>query len=192
MQTIFVFDRVAVLVRHWYEVSPEDCEHGARIELREVDRPPHAGSESAAQPFTMGKPIWRADLFDLIGMPPGNMDRAHHHTRFAGYEPTGREWAAGLTADPFAWLGTQLRDVSQLLTRAGFDPESAQAAALEVASAATRVVQLARACSGASCRTEQSCLEATRDTRESVGMMLAQFRGGSPDPRVARLSEEAS
>jgi len=79
LQFCFLLDNVAILVRHWYEIGPDDEEHGTRIELRSIARPAHIGSESAAQPVTLDMPLWRADIFDLIGEPPGNLSRAHYH-----------------------------------------------------------------------------------------------------------------
>jgi hypothetical protein len=188
MQTAIVFDRVAVSVRHWFEISPEDAEHGARIEMRAVERVPHQGSESAAQPFGFGLPIWRADLFDLIGPPPGNMRRAHFHTKFDGCEPIGREWDDDLTAKPFGWLAAQLRDLSPLLLRFGFAPDVAQATARDVARSATEICRLAGNNSGTACRGNEDCLAATRDVAAVVAMMLAAFRPGSPDPRLTETT----
>src|SRR5262249_19507546 len=58
MQFTFLLDNVAVLVRHWYEVGPSDEEHGTRVEVRTIARPAHVGTESAAQPMTLDRPLW--------------------------------------------------------------------------------------------------------------------------------------
>src|SRR6185437_11686479 len=83
-------------------------EHGARIEIRELVRHPHRGSESASQLTTVDRPLWRADLFDRLGDPPGSFSVAHFHPRFTGNEPSARFWDAALSADPWTWLGDQI------------------------------------------------------------------------------------
>ena len=60
MQVAFVAHSVAVIVRHWYEIGEADDEHGTRVEIRQVTRPAHIGTESAAQPITLDRPLWRA------------------------------------------------------------------------------------------------------------------------------------
>src|SRR4051794_34714991 len=69
----FVYTDIAILVRHWFEVSLNDShlEHGARLELRLRDPQPHRGTESAAQKIVTDRPVWRADLFDRIDGTPG-------------------------------------------------------------------------------------------------------------------------
>ena len=34
MQEVFVFNEIAVIIRHWYEIGVNGREHGARVEIR--------------------------------------------------------------------------------------------------------------------------------------------------------------
>src|SRR4029453_10238353 len=54
----FVYSRVAVLVRHWFEIGLSDgvLEHGARLELRLLDPQPHRGTEAAAARVGSARP----------------------------------------------------------------------------------------------------------------------------------------
>ena len=99
----FVYNDVAVLVRHWFEVSlkASHLEHGTRVELRVRPPEPHRGSESAAQAITADRPLWRADLFDRVDGSPGGFEavcveleaeaRPDILTRLLSYE--ARLWA---------------------------------------------------------------------------------------------------
>ena len=109
MQHILTLTGVAVVVRHWFEIDLEDAsmEHGARIELRELAARQHRGSESAAQPITLDRPLWRADLFDRLADEPGTFGVAHYHPEFSGHEPCPRAWDPELTARPWRWLRDQ-------------------------------------------------------------------------------------
>ena len=93
----FVYSRVAVLVRHWFEIGLDDgvLEHGARLELRRLEPQPHRGTESAAQRIVIDRPVWRADLFDRLDRPAGSFSAAHFHPRFDGDEPCDRVSATG-------------------------------------------------------------------------------------------------
>ena len=108
MQYILALSRSAVTIRHWFEIDLDDAsmEHGARIEIRELPRHPHRGSESASQLTTVDRPLWRADLFDRLADPAGSFSAAHYHPQFTGNEPSARFWDAALTADPWGWLVT--------------------------------------------------------------------------------------
>ena len=185
MQFCFLLDRVAITVRHWYEVGPEDEEHGTRVELRTIARPAHIGSESAAQPVTLDEPLWRADIFDLIGEPPGNLSRAHYHPTFAGREPSSRNWDARLSQDWRGWLSAQLRDLPAVLTAAGA-PELADDGQVPTGSQVSQILTAAENLLGAGCDAGQRCLAATRDTAAAVAMMLQMLRPpGTTDPRLA-------
>src|SRR6478735_42965 len=71
VQTVFAYRSIAIVVRHWFEIAPEDEEHGCRVELRSVPRLVHRGTESASQMLIIDRALWRADLFDLVGGEPG-------------------------------------------------------------------------------------------------------------------------
>ena len=186
MQFCFLVDEVAILVRHWYEVGPSDEEHGTRVELRTIARPAHIGSESAGQPVTLDEPVWRADIFDLIGEPPGNLSRAHFHPTFEGREPSSRNWDLGLRENWAGWLKAQLTELPTVLAAAGAgglapdDDHKLTAAQLD------HVIAAAASLLGARCDGGRQCLAATTDTTTAVAMMLEMFRPtGTQDPRLA-------
>ena len=89
MQQAFVFEKVAVLVGPWHEPM-EPPERGARVEVRLLADEPRRGSRSAAQRLVVDQPVFRADLFDQVDGPPGNLRSAHFHPRFHGVEPCDR------------------------------------------------------------------------------------------------------
>lgn len=185
MQNVLVFDGVGAVVRHWFEVGRDSEEHGARVELRCVERVDAGASPFAAPRYVVGRPVLRADLFDIWGDAPGNMSRAHFHSRFDGAEPGEREWDEELTRAPFDWLGERLRATSDLWTAAGLEPGEAARAAESVRQLVEPVVALARLNAGAQCRTSEQCLKLTGDTTREVGEMMAIYRGGASDPRLA-------
>ena len=118
MQQAFVFDGVAVLVRTWHEpMSPP--ERGARVEVRLLADELWRGSRSAAQRLVIDQPVFRADLFDQVDGPPGNLQSAHFHPRFHGVEPCDRHWPDEIRADPTGWLAAQLSDLRALLDASG-------------------------------------------------------------------------
>jgi hypothetical protein len=184
MQHVFAFTELAISVRHWFEVGPEDEEHGARLEIRRIVRHPHRGSESAPQVLELDEIVWRADLFDALGDPPGSWSRAHHHLDWDGIEPTGRTWDDGLSADPLGWTRRQLEDLPALLDRRGVTLADPGAEAADVRGALPAIMAALEACRPAACRSPQACLAATRDAREITQIMLGMFRAGAPDPRA--------
>jgi hypothetical protein len=117
----YVFPEVAILVRHWFEVSLKDShlEHGVRVELRLRDPERHRGSESAAQKIVVDQPVWRADLFDRIDGTPGAFEAAHFHPHFEGVEPCKRHWADEVKSAPFEWLHGRLSDIADVAAAAG-------------------------------------------------------------------------
>jgi len=120
MLQAFVFESVAVLVGPWHEpVDPP--ERGTRVEVRLLVAEPRRGSWSAAQRVVIDDPVFRADLFDLVDEPPGNLASAHFHERFDGVEPTDRLWPEGIKHDPTGWLAGELSDLGRLLERGGVD-----------------------------------------------------------------------
>jgi len=122
MQHVFIFGPLAITSQHWEE-DPEDGTHesGARVQVRRVqnvivDGIRHRVGRDGVQP-TIGEPVWRADLFSLVGGPPGNWDVAHHHPQFSGMVPCERERDPGLTRDPVGWTERHLRDLTATLDR---------------------------------------------------------------------------
>jgi len=120
MQQAFVFEKVAVLVGPWHEpMTPP--QRGARVEVRLLADEPRRGTRSAAQRMVIDQPVFRADLFDQVDDPPGNLRSAHFHPRFDGVEPCERHWSDALRADPTGWLAGQLGDLRRLLESSGVD-----------------------------------------------------------------------
>jgi hypothetical protein len=114
----FMFDKLAVIVMPWREpMTPP--ERGARLEVRRLGDEPHRGSRYAAQKFVIDDPLFRADLFDQMNHPVGNLKSAHFHPKFNGVEPVDRVWPDELKRDAVAWLTAELSDLASLLARAG-------------------------------------------------------------------------
>jgi hypothetical protein len=122
MLQAFVFESVAVLVGPWHEPT-EPPERGARVEVRLLEPEPRRGSFSAAQRVVIDQPVFRADLFDQVDSPSGNLLSAHFHPNFEGVEPCDRVWPDEIRADPTGWLAGQLGDLEHLLARAGVPAE---------------------------------------------------------------------
>jgi hypothetical protein len=129
MFAAFGFETLGVVVGDMYFVDPEPLagqetpERGVRLELRLAERAEPQGSIYAGVPITLGRPVWRVDLFGSTESPPGTLDRAHHHPRFNGWEPSRRHFVPELSADPLSWLADQLADPAAVLDRAGIDAD---------------------------------------------------------------------
>lgn len=123
----FGFERVGVLVSDLYFVDPnpkpgqEGAERGVRLELRMLNDDELRGTIYSARPIRVDEPIWRVDLLETVSSPPGTLNRAHHHPKFAGWNPTRRVFDPELSADPVSWLGKQLSDLPAVLERAGIE-----------------------------------------------------------------------
>jgi hypothetical protein len=120
MQQAFVFEKVAVLVGPWCEPM-DPPERGARLEVRLLADEPRRGSGSAAQRVVIDRPVFRADLFDQVDGPPGNLRSAHFHPHFDDVEPCERYWSDEIRDDPTGWLAAELGDLRGLLERSGVD-----------------------------------------------------------------------
>ncbi len=155
----FGFDAIGVVVSDLYFVDPhpeagqEGAERGVRLEVRLLARRDLPGSIYSAQPIVVDRPVWRADLLESVDGPPGSFDRTHHHPRFVGWEPGRRKFEAAMSADPLAFVASQLGDLPSLLERAGIDPATllaADAQALassipEILEATSRLLERVRA-----------------------------------------------
>jgi len=134
MLAAFGFEALGVVVGDMYFIDPaplagqETPERGVRLELRLVDRADPQGSIYAGVPIAFTRPVWRVDLFGSTESPPGTLDRAHHHPRFNGWEPSRRHFVDELSADPLAWLADQLADPAAVLARAGVDADEVSTA----------------------------------------------------------------
>ncbi|WP_445187408.1 hypothetical protein ACTXG6_09620 [Pseudonocardia sp. Cha107L01] len=177
MLQAFVFDEVAVLVRHWFEIDLADShlEHGARVELRLLAGQPHRGTESASQQYVIDQPAWRADLFDRLDATAGGFDAAHFHPRFAGVEPSERHWANPVRESPWDWLGEQLSNVGRLVEAAGLALRRPGMDNVQVRVAAPQIVAAAQRLAPAECRSAQQCYALTRDAATSVDLMLGSL-----------------
>jgi hypothetical protein len=116
----FVFEGVAVLVGPWHEPA-NPPERGTRVEVRLLDDEPKRGSQFAAERVVLDRPAFRADLFDQITSPPGNLKSAHFHPHFDGIEPSNRVWDDAIQRDPTGWLAGELADLPALLARGGVE-----------------------------------------------------------------------
>ncbi|MEY2569907.1 MAG: hypothetical protein QOE63_257 [Acidimicrobiaceae bacterium] len=120
MRQAFIFEKVAVLVGPWHERG-NPPERGARVEVRLLDDEPRRGTSSAAQRAVIDRPLFRADLFDRLDGPTGNLRAAHFHPHFNGVEPCDRHWDDVIQRDPAGWLAAELGDLANLVARSGFD-----------------------------------------------------------------------
>ncbi len=120
MLQAFVFDKVAVIVFPWNEPG-NPPERGTRVEVRMQGDEPQRGSQFAAQRVVIDHPVFRADLFDQVNHPPGNLRSAHFHPNFEGVEPSDRVWRDEIKQDPTAWLAGELSDLGAVLRRGGID-----------------------------------------------------------------------
>jgi hypothetical protein len=131
MLQAFVFERVGIVVGDLYFLDPnphkgqEGAEHGVRLELRVFDRGDLKGTIYSAMPIEVGRPIWRVDLLESVDGKPGSFNRTHHHPKFNGWDPTGRQFLRELSSDPLGWLAGQLADLPAVLERAEVPPEVA-------------------------------------------------------------------
>jgi hypothetical protein len=172
---VLTLSRSAVTIRHWFEIDLSDAsmEHGSRIEVRELRKQQHRGTESASQLVVVDRTIWRADLFDRLSDNAGSFGAAHFHPEFADNEPCARAWDAALTADPWGWLG------DQVATLGGDTWNLDPADAAELRGLAATVVGLARQFSPELCGSAAECFRLTRDVGEAVQLMVDGLR--APD-----------
>ncbi len=172
MLITFSFTRIAITVRRWFEVAADaTMETGARIEMALLSPQPHCGSESAAQPLTVDRTFWRADLFGRLDLPDQPYAAAHFHPRFTGPEPSDRVWSEDLTRDPWAWLQARLVDVERTALEAGLDAAPAREDADAVRAAAERIVATARSLGPQHPLSRDEIFQLTRDAALRVRMM---------------------
>lgn len=170
----FVYPEVAILVRHWFEVSLKDShlEHGVRVELRLLTPQPRRGSESAAQKILVDQPVWRADLFDRVDGVPGGFEAAHFHPRFDGVEPCKRHWADAVKDAPWDWLHGRLSDIADVADAAGVRLGDPAAESGHVRADAQTIVAAAQSRAALQCRSKQQCHAWTQDAAPTVRLML--------------------
>jgi hypothetical protein len=177
-----VFGRIAVVVAP-VRVDNEPPEHGARVEVRLLDPDPRRGSRAAAQRVVIDQPVFRADLFDRLDLPPGNMLCAHFHPTFEGVEPSARHWDDALVADPTGWLEAVLSDLASALGRSGLvDPTEAwvqaDAAALrEATPEVTRAVESVWRSLGIPCGADRNAESVPRAPLRSARLRMDSIAG---------------
>jgi predicted ThiF/HesA family dinucleotide-utilizing enzyme len=173
----FVYNEIAILVRHWFEVSLKDShlEHGVRLELRLREPQPHRGSESAAQRIVADQPVWRADLFDRIDGTPGAFEAAHFHPRFTGVEPCERNWADVIKAAPWDWLDEQLQDIAAVAAAGGVTLPHPEADTEQVRADRAAIVATAQSRAATQCGSKEQCYAWTQDAAPTVHLMLGSL-----------------
>jgi hypothetical protein len=174
MPQAFLFTRVAVVVRHWFEIGLNDgvMEHGARLELRLLEPQTRRGTESAAQRFVLDRPMWRADLFDRLDRPAGTFAAAHYHPTFSGNEPSERVWDPALKKDPWHWAFEQLADIGTLCEHNDVPRDTVAEDIGDVADQRARIVEYAKDLGPARCTAVSQCFALTKDVSESVRLMV--------------------
>jgi hypothetical protein len=186
----FVYNETAILVRHWFEVSLKDShlEHGVRLELRLRDPQPLRGSESAAQRIAVDQPVWRADLFDRVDGTPGAFEAAHYHPRFAGDEPSERNWLDEIKATPWEWLHGQLSDIAAVTEAGGVSLADPAADTEQIRADAPEIVAVARSRAGAHGALHAERAQAARPARPGARLTVA----GDTARRVTRSLQRGS
>lgn len=185
MQVLYSFKTFAITVRHWFEVTEADEEHGCRVELRMLSPQPHRGSESASQMVVLDQPVWRTDIFDVVGGASGNLARAHYHPTFHGVEPCERHYDDALARDPITWVTAQLNDVDSILLRADVDCRIHADEQSVVTDHLKEVALSIHSRLAARCLTPMECLRATGDVAHLVPRMFMDLRSTARalDPR---------
>ncbi len=169
----FLYEHIAILVRHWFEIDLHTAgfEHGVRVEVRLREDQPHRGSESAAQRMVIDGIAWRADIFEKLDSPPGSFSAFHYHPTFNGVEPTPRVWDGLAGRDPWEWLAEQLGDVAALLRRNGLPTDHLRDDQAAITADLPRIVEIAQSLQPSRCRDVHQCFEWTKDQSATVRLM---------------------
>jgi hypothetical protein len=128
VRSVAIIGAIAVTVESWEESQPDGSrETGCRVQLRRVRdvRPPVPPPQPRRDAvfWSIEEPIWRADLFSVVG-GTARFDAAHYHPTFSGLVPCDRTSDPALEADPLVWIEGRLADVPGMLAEAGY-PELA-------------------------------------------------------------------
>lgn len=150
---------IAVTCEPWEEIYPSgEAERGARVEVRRIEED------------RLGPPVWRADLFGLVGGRAGYYERAHFHRQFRGWMGGPRYWSEELRTDPVGWTMARLADLPGTLVDAG-TPDLADA--LNVAAFRRMLPRIQRAV--------EQCMFGLPNVAESDPLFkLVPGRGGKP------------
>ena len=115
MRTAVIVDPIAVTTEYWEESQADGTrETGCRVQLRRVRTvpapvPPPQPRRDAVF-WSIEEPVWRADLFSVVGGAAA-FDAAHYHPTFSGLVPCERVGDPTIEADPFGWIERRLADV---------------------------------------------------------------------------------
>jgi hypothetical protein len=129
VRTAVIVDPIAVTTEYWEESQPDGTrETGCRVQLRRVRTvpapvPPPQPRRDAVF-WSIEEPVWRADLFTVVGGASA-FDAAHYHPTFSGLVPCERVADATIEADPYGWIERRLADVPAMLAESGH-PELAE------------------------------------------------------------------
>ncbi|AQT80656.1 hypothetical protein B1R94_17405 [Mycolicibacterium litorale] len=121
MNVAYLYQRLGIVIEDIYFVEPnpdpgeEGPERGVRVEVRHVENQPKSGSRYSAYPIDIRTAIWRADLLGSVAAGPGARDRMHYHPGMVDDEPGDRQYAPAITADPLAWLTSQIEQIEQIV-----------------------------------------------------------------------------
>lgn len=123
MQTAVIIGPIAVTTEYWEESQSDGTrETGCRVQVRLVrvtpaPIPPPVPRRDAVF-WVIEEPIWRADLFSVVGGVE-DYDAAHFHPTFAGLVPCEREHDPAINRDPDGWIARRLADLPAMLAEAG-------------------------------------------------------------------------
>ena len=123
MRTAVIVAPIAVTTEYWEESQADGTrETGCRVQLRRVRTvpapvPPPQPRRDAVF-WAIEEPVWRADLFTVVGGASA-FDAAHYHPTFSGLVPCERVADPAIEADPYGWIERRLADVPAMLAEAG-------------------------------------------------------------------------
>ena len=124
MRTAVMIGPIAVTTESWEESQADGTRAtGCRVQLRQVRNapppsPPPLPRRDAVF-WSIEEPIWRADLFSVVGGATP-FDAAHYQPTFAGLVPSERVADPTIGADPFGWIEGRLTDLPAMLVEAGY------------------------------------------------------------------------
>lgn len=123
MRSAVMIGPIAVTAEYWEESQADGTrETGCRVQLRQVrvnpaPVPPPVPRRDAVF-WSVEEPIWRADLFSVVG-GAADYDAAHYHPTFSGLVPSDRAHDPAMNADPFGWIERRLADLPAMLAESG-------------------------------------------------------------------------
>lgn len=148
MERCWLTDTLAVTVARVDFLDPavagelDARERGIRVEIRPVEAT-YRGTIYSSPQLTLGEAVARMDLLESA---PHAADRMHWHPGMIDGEPEDRSFDPAMPADPAAWLGDRLRDVTGLLQQSGVtDTGRFRTAATTIANLAPEILDEARA-----------------------------------------------